>query len=402
MTMFPPDDIPLWITFSAVAVVTGLLGWLSHWLAIWLSFNPLQRKGVGPVAWQGIIPKRAGEIASLLSKKLIQQFANVGQIFEYLSPEKIVTQITSSLRPQLDTLVDEVMLENHTVLWENLPITLKNRMYARMHRMLPRIIDDIIEDIGDQILWIVKIEHLVIKQFEQDPAKLVSLFKDCAGATLTKVAWIFALICSILSWIPLSLWLYLDTWWILPVGLSALLGLTSWLALRWMFTPFEINLLGFNFTNQYQQQKQTVLNTFIDILSEEILTSESIFDEVFNGPKSKHAHVLIKKHVNKIVDHNVIRSFVQVTTGLEGFVDIKQTLGEHIANALIEPLNDKRFNTERAKALKELFNQNSTTIENEHLESLVWPIMQAEKLPLLIISASAGLAAGFALLQAMH
>lgn len=379
--------------------MTGLLGWLSHWLALWLSFNPLQQRGVGPFRWQGIIPKNAGDIAASLSKDLIQPFAHVGQVFEYLSPERIVTHITGNLRPQLDTLVDEVMLVNHTVLWENLPVTLKNRMYARMHRMLPRVVDDIIEEIGDQILWIVKIEHMVVKQFEQNPKQLVDLFQDCTGATLNKIAWFFAITCSVLSWIPLAAWLITDIWWVLPAGLAGLLVLTSWIALRWLFTPVEVRFFGITWRNNFKQHKDRILNTFITILSEEILTSENIFDEVFKGPKSKHAMVLIKKHVNKIVDHNLIRSFVQVTAGLEGFVDIKQTLVEHIADALLEPLNDKRFNQERASALKELFIQSIDDIDDDQFKSLVWPIMQAEKIPLQVISACCGLLAGFALLQ---
>ncbi|MDX1692679.1 MAG: hypothetical protein R3208_02870 [Ketobacteraceae bacterium] len=397
--MSPPDEIPLWVLLSAAAVLTGLLGWLSHWLAVWLSFKPLRFRGIGPLGWQGIIPRRASEIAVTITRDLINQFANVGQIFEYLSPERIVTQITGNLRPQLDTLVDEVMLENHTILWENLPVSLKNRMYARMHRMLPRVVDDIIEDIGDQILWIVKIEDLVVQQFERHPDALVELFRDCSGATLNRVGWFFAITCSILSWIPLTAWLLTDIWWVLPLGLSGLLVITSWVALRYLFTPLEVRFLGMTWRNSFKQQKEKILHTFVTMLSEDILTSEKIFDEVFKGSKSRHAMVLIKKHVNKIVDHNVIRSFVQVTTGLEGFVDIKQTLVEHIARALMEPLNDKRFNMERAQALNELFVRHIPEIDDEHFKSLVWPIMQAEKAPLQILSAGAGIAAGFALLR---
>lgn len=399
MMVSPPNEYPLWVLFAAMAVATGLLGWLSHKLAVWLTFSPLKYKGIGPLGWQGIIPKQASAIASSLTKDLIQQFGNLGQIFEYLGPEKTVTHITSTLRPQLDTLVDDVMLENHTVLWENLPISLKNRMYARMHRMLPRVVDDIIEDIGDQILWIVKIENLVVQQFQNQPEKLVELFKNCSAETHHKLGWFCAIAGSLFSWIPLLLWFQFGYWWILPAGLAGLLCLTSWVALRWLFTPMEFKLLGFKWQNNYHQQKQTILNTFTDILSGEILTSENIYQEVFNGPKSKHAHVLIKKHVNKIVDHNIIRSFVQLTTGLEGFVEIKQTLCDHIADALLEPLNDKQFNQERAKALKELFIQNSQAISDERFKSLLWPTMQAEKLPLLIISGLGGAIAGFSLLQ---
>lgn len=386
MMMSPPGADPVWTLFAAVAVVTGMLGWFSHFLAMWLSFKPVRFTGIGPFGWQGIIPKQAGGIASQLSKDLIQQVANVGQILEYLSPEKIVTQINSSLRPQLDTLVDQVMLQNHTVLWENLPITIKNRMYARMHRMLPRVIDDIIEDIGDQILWLVKIEPLVVAQFESHPEKLVKLFQDCHSNTFTRIAWFFALSCSLLSWAPLLLWFYLDIWWILPVGLSVLLAGASWIALRWLVSPSA-------------SQKQQMLETFINIVSDEILTSENIFDEVLNGAKSKHAQVLIKKHINKIVDTSVIRSFVQVTTGLEGFVDIKQTLCEHISKALVEPLHDQRFNRERADALKQLFKQNIELIDDDRFKALLWPTMQAEKWPLLVLSASGGLIAGLGLLQ---
>ena len=240
----PPGDYPLWVMFAAVAITTGALGWLSHWLSVWLAFHPAKYIGVGPLGWQGIIPKNAEKIASDINKNLVQHFVNVGQIFEYLGPERTVNHITSTLRPQLDTLVDEVMLENHTVLWENLPISLKNRMYARMHRMLPRIIDDIVEDIGDQILWLVKTDHLIIQQFKTQPEKLVNLFLSCTQNSLKHVAWFCAIVGSFLSWIPLTLWLDYHLWWILPAGLGTILCFTSWLAVRWLFTPVDFQLFG--------------------------------------------------------------------------------------------------------------------------------------------------------------
>lgn len=380
--MPPPTELPPWLLCSIITLLTGLLGWVSHWLAVCMSFSPLSYKGVGVIGWQGIIPKKAGEISSAITKDLVQQFGNVGQIFEYLGPEKVVNHITNALRPQLDTIVDDVMYKKHMVLWENLPISLKNRIYARMHRMLPRVIDDIVEDIGDQILWIVQLEHLIGKQFEEKPEQLVALFRNCSQDTLVKAAWFSAISCSVLSWIPLSLWFYLETWWVLPLGLAALMILSSWVALSWLWKY------------NYQRHRSQILDTFVDILSEEILTTQNLFQEVFNGPKAKHAHVLIKKHVNRIVDHNVIRSFVQLTAGLEGFADIKQTLSEEIADVLLVPLGDARFNQGNADTLKTLFNKNRNQLDNQRFQTLFWPIIEAERVPLLTLSALFGLASG--------
>lgn len=49
----------------AIPLVTGLIGWGTNGLAIQMLFNPVRRRGWGPLGWQGVIPANAERMASI-------------------------------------------------------------------------------------------------------------------------------------------------------------------------------------------------------------------------------------------------------------------------------------------------------------------------------------------------
>ena len=52
------------IKYASIPVIAGLVGWITNWVAIKLSFYPLEFVGVRPVfGWQGIIPSKARKMA---------------------------------------------------------------------------------------------------------------------------------------------------------------------------------------------------------------------------------------------------------------------------------------------------------------------------------------------------
>ena len=128
-------------------LVLAVAGWCVPNLARFLALWPRFFVGVRPMfGWQGYFHANSPLYVDHWSKELLEKVSGLPQIFEYLGPEKIITHQLANLRPQIDGIIDDVMNEDNAVMWENLPVLVKNRFYLRAHRLLPRIIDDIIEE----------------------------------------------------------------------------------------------------------------------------------------------------------------------------------------------------------------------------------------------------------------
>lgn len=44
---------------------------------------------------------------------------------------------------ELEHLIDEVMIDRNAVLWENLPYSIKRRIYAQAHKQLPNTLKNL-------------------------------------------------------------------------------------------------------------------------------------------------------------------------------------------------------------------------------------------------------------------
>ena len=52
----------------SIPFVAGIVGWATNWVAIKLTFLPLEFKGLRPfLGWQGIIPSKAGKMAGIFA-----------------------------------------------------------------------------------------------------------------------------------------------------------------------------------------------------------------------------------------------------------------------------------------------------------------------------------------------
>ena len=49
-----------WLRLASIPLIAGLVGWITNWIAIQLTFYPTRFVGVKPIfGWQGIIPSKA-------------------------------------------------------------------------------------------------------------------------------------------------------------------------------------------------------------------------------------------------------------------------------------------------------------------------------------------------------
>ena len=79
-----------YLQIASFPVIAALVGWATNWLAVQLTFYPVERMGFGSVlAWQGVIPKNAEKMASISVDRTIDRFGDMHDVFMRLEPEKI-------------------------------------------------------------------------------------------------------------------------------------------------------------------------------------------------------------------------------------------------------------------------------------------------------------------------
>ena len=339
-------------------LLIALSGWLTLRLTLLAAVWPRRAIGLPPfLGWQGYLFSHTEHYITHWSRGLLEKLGTLDQIFEHVGPEKIISHQLSRLRPQVDSFIDDVMLTRNQVLWENLPILVKNRFYARAHRMLPRIIDDIVEDLGDSMNRIITYPQLLHFAEQDTPGTLERFYQLLTRQVFDRLVYFCALAGFAGGLLQCGVaWLLADShfplFWILT---GAGIGLFFfWLAQHRIGTPAVPTVFGpFTLRNPISRLRLRQDRELAEFLSHNILSPRNIARTLVLGGKARHAHIIIKKRIAPLVEEFDVRTFAQLTVGPIGYVNLKQSLAEKLAESFLDPFEDERFNQERAKALAE-------------------------------------------------
>ena len=333
-------------------LVLAVAGWCVPNLARFLALWPRFFVGVRPMfGWQGYFHANSPLYVDHWSKELLEKVSGLPQIFEYLGPEKIITHQLANLRPQIDGIIDDVMNEDNAVMWENLPVLVKNRFYLRAHRLLPRIIDDIIEELGDGLSRMLSYQRLLEYAEKQNPGTLRRIYDLLSAHTFNSMARFCAIMGFVAGCIQLLIAILLQSssieYWV--ISSAFVVFYFFWICQHWIQYPYKPIKLGrWQVRSPYTRFRTEQDQALAELLAQSVLSIQNIFNTLLNGSGSRRTHTIIRKRVAILVEDINVRTFVQLTMGPIGYLELKNTLTDKLTESIIEPLEEEHFNRERS------------------------------------------------------
>lgn len=377
-------------------LLIALAGWLTLRIAFWAAVLPRRFVGIPPyLGWQGYLFSRLELYITHWSRGLLEKLGTLDQIFEHVGPEKIVAQQLSRLRPQVDSFIDDVMTARNQVLWENLPILLKNRFYSRAHRMLPRIIDDIVEDLGDSLRRIVTYPQLLHFAEQDNPGTLERFYHLLTAQIfqrLIRFCMLMGFVGGLLQGVAGCMINSQSPWFWILTGATIGVGF-FWLAQRRVNTPAAPTTFGlFTLRSPVNRLRVQHDRALADFLSQTILSPRNIARTLVLGGKARHTHIIVKKRIAPLVEEFDVRTFAQLTVGPIGYMNLKQSMADKLVQSFLDPFEDERFNQDRARALAEFLHDRIEKLPDQlFFQQMKWTLE-----PLAIIGTCTGVLLGAA------
>ncbi len=385
--------------YVSIPFVAAIVGWTTNWLAIQLTFYPLNFVGIPPyLGWQGIIPRKGRKMASITVDNTLDKISTMQEIFDEFEPHKIAHHMIKVADSRIEDLTDDIMNERNAVLWENLPNTLKNRAYNRVRKQLPEMMDSLIEDMQANIEDLIDPKELIIKKLSSDKDMLNRVFWECGETEFKFVINSGAVFGFLFGVIQMVVWWHYQHWTILP-AFGLLVGLaTNWLALNLIFRPLnptKITPFGPTLHGLFLSRQNAVSEVFCRIVTGEILTIGHIMNEIFRGPKADRAKAMLKRHMRPLIDGGMVKTVAQLTVGPEGFVDLKRTIEEKTIEMSLTSLDDPIFSKERGKVVEVMFRTRMQAMSSEEFQALLRPAFEEDEWILIMMGGVLGLIAGF-------
>lgn len=386
---------------ASIPVLAALVGWGTNWVAIQLTFLPLEFVGlVRPwLGWQGIIPSKARKMAAVAVESTLSKLGSLRDVYDQIEPEKIAKQILNFIEPRLDAMTAEVVSQSHGNLWASMPAPLKQRIYDRVREELPGRIDALVEDMGDRLEDLISLRDMIMEHAAKNKALLNRIFLECGVSEfrfLIRSGVYFGFAFGLAQMLA---WIFYQGPWVLPVFGFVVGCATNWIALNIIFRPLHPMRVGrLELQGLFLKRQDEVAATYSRLVTNEIITVRNLADAMLNGPKSARAHALIRKHLAPIVDDAVgmAKPLVKGVVGAAGIDDFKEHVGETAIGVSSQPFEDPVFNQDRASVIEQIMRERMAELSPEEFVELLRPCFQEDEWKLILLGGALGVAAGVA------
>ena len=380
----------------SLPIMAAAVGWFTNWLAIQMSFYPVQFVGVGAIGWRGVIPRKAEKMAHVCIDRTLQQFGDLQSVYVQLEPHRIVEQVISQVTPRLDEYIDEVMYEIQPVLWDNLPLFLKNRIYRWAREQLPSRVEELVEDFGDDLDDLVDLKTLLSRELRHHPDLMNRIFQQAGSVELRSVINRGAIIGAVLGALLIPLWHWAPEPWLLPAGGFLIGFVTNWLAINLIFSPLQPRrFLFWKVQGLFLRRQPEISDVWARLVAEELITVEKVADAMLNGERGDRTRAIIQKHLRPLLDHSVVMKLTaQVTVGMAGYTELKKAMNQKAVLASREVFADPAFNRERAPIVAEVLSEQMKALGPREFQDILRPAFREEEFQLMLVGGMFGAMAG--------
>lgn len=383
--------------------MAAVVGWFTNWLAIQMSFHPVRFIGIGVIGWQGVIPRKAEKMAHICIDRTLQKFGDLNTVYQKLEPQRIVQQVVAQVSPRMDEYIDEVMYEVQPVLWDNLPLFVRARIYQWARQQLPARIEELVEDFGDDLNELVDIKALLSRELQDHPDLMNRIFQEAGSVELQSVITRGAIIGGLMGAILAPLWLLYPEPWLLPVGGFVIGFITNWIAINLIFAPLRPRrVLFWKVQGLFLRRQQEISDTWARLVAQELITVEKVADAMINGQQGARTRAIIQKHLRPMLDNSMVMKLAaQVSVGMTGYTDLKRVMNQKAVIATRDVFSDQAFNKERAPVVAGVLAGQMKSLQPEEFQDILRPAFREEELQLMFVGGLFGAVAGLIQFVAM-
>ena len=389
---------PDFLKYASIPVVAGLVGWITNWAAIELTFKPLRFVGWKPwLGWQGIIPSKAAKMASIFVDSTMARLGTLPELFEQMEPDVISRQIVRVMSPRMERYADRLMLEVDADLWRNTPELIKQGIYERLRKNLPKVVDQLMAEASEQVEDPIDFKHMLTTRLVEDPALLNRLFIESGTKEfrfLVRSGLYFGFLFGI---VQLAVWIVHPAAWVLPAFGVAVGYATNWIALNLIFRPLHPKKVGpWTLQGLFLKRQKEVAVVWCGLVTRHIVTVRALAYAMIFGPHRDRTADLVRKHLQPIVLEGAGPMLIpaQLAVGQDALDELTRRVGDISVEVSREPFDDWHFNRERAVVVERLLRERMEALSSEEFQDLLRPCFQEDELKLILVGAFLGGLAG--------
>ncbi len=383
-------------------LIAGVIGWGTNILALKMTFYPLEYigfkwKGYKVFGWQGIVPEKAGNMASKSVDLITTKLIDIEDQFAKINPKVVAKEMEPRMLDLTRQIFEEAM-STEIPMWKLLTAKQKDIIFQRAVKEIPKVTEEIMEDVKVNISEIFNLKKMAVDQLMQNKGLLNRIFLEVGHKEFKFIEYSGFFFGALFGILQILVWIPFPYWWVLPLGGLIVGYLTNWLALQLIFNPTKpIYFLGIKFQGLFIQRQKEVSKGYSKIVSENIMTMPKIFDAIFFGPASDRLVSIIESHVNDGIDNTAGYSsaLLRLTSGSESYDRVKNIACSRLVEEIPEHIHLVFDYAKQALDIEHTLNDKMSELPPDEFVGFLRPVFQEDEWKLIVVGAVLGMLAGF-------
>jgi len=389
-------DLTPYLSYLAMPFIIAIVGYGTNWVAIKMMLYPSNWVGIGFVGWQGIIPRVRVRLTRELVRLAVDSVCKPADMIEAMKSAGSINALTDLIKPDLEFMVDDFMVETSNIGWEVTPRTLREVVYQQAESRLPELAARLLDDIGERADHLVDIKELAAQEVERKPQLISELVM-----AMFKREFSFIILSGFYIGFPLGciqaiLIYFFPSEWLL-VMFGALVGAgTNWIAIQILVKPAEpVNVLWFKLQGILLKRQAYVAEAFADTFTAGFLDARQAFEDIWHGKNKVEVRHLVKRTMRNYMEESILTQGLDTAVTLVGSGKPYDDLID-VAEGHIVPLLEREGSSERLLApMKNLFQERMANMPAQQFQAVFLEMFEQDKLLVLGVGAVLGACAGF-------
>ena len=382
-----------------VPLVAAFVGWLTNWQALVMIFRPLKFRGIGPIGWQGILPRKALKFADDVGRMLTERLLSPRDLALRLDPAEMEQLLARTLDAETRTLTREAAELIRPGAWDQLPEPLRESIVAQVRAqtsLAARELFDKLQGISDELL---DVRALVTRELTGDnTSRLVMMFKRIGNKELKFIEYSGGVFGLLLGLAQAAAWGLFGIWWTMPL-VGVVVGLaTNWLALQMVFRPQQpTRYLGVvTYQGVFARRQAEIARDYGKIAAEQILTPRNLIRLITKGAGGERLARLISETVATRLDTEwkKVEPLVPVRVEPEVLARIKQLAAQRIVARIPDVTPELESYIERKLDVARTIEGKLAALPKAEFERVLRGLFEEDELVLIIIGGVLGGAVG--------
>lgn len=383
-----------WFVLLLMPVVGGFIGWVTKVLAIKMIFSPIEFKGIGPIGWQGQLPRRAAKFGSHASELILERLVDPRGMIDKLDPERIAGELDGVMADSIDEIARDLAGER----WDSLPASAKRPVIARARARAPRIVANLLGQAKANVDELFDLSYIVAANMVKDKRVLNDLVRSTIGPEARFMKIFGAIFGLSVGTIQMVVFAFTESHIVIPLfGLTV--GLVSdWIALQLVFHPREPKrLLGiFPWHGLFFARRTEFAAQYAHAAAKEVLTPGVILEGLLNGPLADRLYAMVEHEVEAAFDAELgaVEPLVGAAVGSARYNRLRDTVVRRAqqrlpeAAAKLEPYADEAIDIETTAR------ESLQGMTNEEYEGMLRPIFKEDEWLVIAVGGGLGFAVG--------